>query len=82
MRTSSRLLTTGALLAIATIAAGQVDTGRPKDATGLCKDGTFYTGKDQSAACRSNGGLQEWWGTVAAPKDVPGAGKPAAKDTR
>ena len=72
-----------ALLAAACLASGlltaaaasaQVSTGTPKGSTALCKDGTFYSGKDQAEACKRNGGVQEWWGTVAAPEDVPAAG--------
>ena len=60
-----------AILGFAAVATAQVDTGKPRDATALCKDGTFYTGDDQAAACKANGGVQEWWGKVLAPKDVP-----------
>ena len=70
------------LIAFVSIASAQVDTGRPKDATALCKDGTFYTGDTQAAACSKNGGLQEWWGKVAAPKDVPDARKSPGSDPR
>ena len=54
-------------------AVAQVPTGAPKESTALCKDGTFYTGNDQQQACRRNGGVQEWWGKVVAPADVPDA---------
>jgi hypothetical protein len=82
MVTPIRLITVAATLAVATLATAQVDTGRPKDATGLCKDGTFHTGDDQATACRNNGGLQEWWGKVVAPKDAPEAVKAPAADPR
>jgi hypothetical protein len=77
-----RLLVAGALLATGVPAVAQVDTGQPKDATGVCKDGTFYTGKDREGACRAHGGLQEWWGTTAPPKGVPDAGKMPAADPK
>lgn len=75
-----RFIVAGALLATGAAAIAQVETGQPKDATGVCKDGTFYTGKDQAAACRANGGLQEWWGTGARSKGVPDARKEPAAD--
>lgn len=53
------------------LSVGALGAERPKEATGLCKDGSFYTGTDQVNACKSNGGLQEWWGKVIPPKDVP-----------
>ena len=61
------LLLLGAALTTGVASAAE----RPKEATGICKDGSFYTGSDQVNACKNNGGLQEWWGKVVAPKDVP-----------
>jgi hypothetical protein len=63
------LLTFAALLILPlALAAAQVATGtRPKGATAVCKDGTFYTGDDRTNACKRNGGLQEWWGKTVAP---------------
>lgn len=72
-----RLIVAGALLATGAAAVGQ-----PKDATGVCKDGTFHTGKDREAACRANGGLQEWWGTGTPKKAAPDAGKVRKADPR
>jgi len=77
-----RLIVAGALLATGVPALAQVDTGQPKDATGVCKDGTFYTGKDQASACRANGGLQEWWGTTTRPKGVPDGKNVPGADAR
>ena len=82
MQTKQRIAAAGILLAFSGLALAQVNTGKPKEATGLCKDGTFYTGSDQAAACSKNGGLQEWWGKVAAPKDVPDASKLPGADPR
>jgi hypothetical protein len=82
MRTTSRGFAAVAMLALAPLAAAQVDTGKPADATALCKDGTFYSGNDQAAACKANGGIQEWWGKVVAPKDVPEGRKVPDTDTR
>ena len=73
----------GALLMLPIgLANAQVATGtRPKDATALCKDGTFYSGSDQANACKGNGGLQEWWGRNVAPKEAPASKEPATKPT-
>jgi hypothetical protein len=41
----------------------------PGVATGLCKDGTEYTGESKRGACRGHKGLKEWY----ADKDAPAA---------
>jgi hypothetical protein len=83
MKTTAFLV--GATLAgFAVVATAQVATGtsRPKQASALCMDGTFYTGSDQATACSGNGGVQEWWGKVVAPKDVPDAKTVPGADAR
>jgi hypothetical protein len=82
MRTTSRGIAALAMLALTSLAAAQVETGKPADATALCKDGTFYSGSDQAAACKTNGGIQEWWGKVVAPKNVPEGKKVPDTSTR
>lgn len=86
MRNSLRLVG-GLLLACSSLIATNASAAeRPKEATGVCKDGTFYTGGDQLNACKNNGGLQEWWGKVVPPKDVPNkdaiSNEAASKDAR
>ncbi len=81
-----RLLAASAAFGFAAVASAQVDMGHPKDATALCKDGTFYSGSDQAMACSRNGGVQEWWGTVRAPEGragrKEGAGRGPARTLR
>ena len=36
-------------------------------ATGICKDGTPYTGKSKRGGCRGHGGIKEWFADQAAP---------------
>jgi hypothetical protein len=50
--------------------------------TGMCKDGTEYTGASKKGACRGHKGIKEWYGdkadaAKAAPAAAPAAAEPA-----
>jgi Protein of unknown function (DUF3761) len=48
---------------------------KPANATGQCKDGSYWTGATKSGACRGHQGIQTWYG------DSTAAAAPAAKAT-
>lgn len=45
------------------ISAAQTPATKPANATGLCNDGTYYTGATKQGACRGHQGVKEWYGS-------------------
>ncbi|AOI89140.1 hypothetical protein WS58_33300 [Burkholderia pseudomultivorans] len=55
-------------------AFAQVPASAPAGTTGLCKDGSFYSGASKKGACAGHKGVKTWYGASAA----AGASAPAA----
>ena len=63
-------------LALVGTSFAQAPASAPAGSTGLCKDGTYYSGASKKGACRGHKGVKEWYAAEAAAPAA--AAKPAA----
>ena len=94
MRNMMQALVLAAGVAVAASGFAQAPAGAPAGTTGLCKDGSYYSGATKKGACSKHGGVRDWYGAAeekAAPakkeaaatsKEAAEPAKPAATPTK
>lgn len=81
MRTMFSTLAVAAGLMAALASFAQAPAGAPAGTTGLCKDGSYYSGATKNGACSKHGGVKDWYAGEET-KPAPAPKKEAAAPTK
>ena len=64
MLRSSTVLSVLAGVLMAATASAQTPSSAPSGSTGLCRDGTYWTGATKRGACHGHKGVQDWYASA------------------
>jgi hypothetical protein len=79
MKTIIRSVLIATTLFASHILTAQAPAGSPTGATGLCNDGSYWTGATKSGACRGHKGVKTWYASAnPAPASAPATTPPPA----
>jgi hypothetical protein len=62
---------------MAAVSVAQIPANAPAGSTGLCRDGSYWTGATKTGACRGHKGVQDWYGGTSSTNDASTASPPA-----
>ena len=79
MVTTIRLMVVAAGLFASHGLMAQAPAGAPAGATGMCKDGTYWTGTTKQGACKGHQGIKDWYAAAGAAPAALAAPTPVAK---
>ncbi len=74
-------LVAGLLWFAVSVAQSAPPAGAPAGATGLCKDGTYWTGTTKRGACHGHKGVKDWYGASSGAGASTGGAAAAAGGT-
>jgi hypothetical protein len=81
IRKAGLLLSVLLSLLVAQTAVAQAPAAKPANATGMCNDGTYYTGATKQGACRGHQGVKEWYGSPSGTKASEGTASAGTAST-